>query len=1233
MQDDDRVRLEDTTNNEPVDNNARAPHESADPVVAEELDNEAHDTGSSSPDRFQLFPESQRFTHTTPANRKYARTMQATPQSENPLAGSIKSSGPTIPLSQVFDASSPTSHALRSEMSDLPSPNIPISFGPPDSLFSNMTDSPSQSGPRRIQQQATYISMRSSQAMREQMAQKQISVQRRPSSHGFSDDDFSQEGSYVQRQLRDRKLDNQTRKHLAEISAPARAERKSTDDFTKLKSSSPLVTSPSITRKPPRRHHGPIDIPEPEFGVLSGDSEVETEQEDEPFRWSQSRRSQQRQVTDGGEEEEDKENFNSHPVTLPESNTNPASRTHEALSQIMAAADDQVEPPSRHSSPLSKAHEAVLYHSQESLKNANTTANLSTFPIHSPTSPPEVMDNPPKSPTPMTHERTISDIHEEHAPPDGSSVHEEPTPQEEPRNYAEPAEKRISSQKSSKDVIPDSHSQSRGSSMVHPDTLDPTHSHTDKSAAASFSRILATPSQNLVHQATSHPIIPDSIANPLRPITSPYKDHADPAVIDTGYSIFSSPSGRRRRRLTDIANSQSPRQPVPSFDQTTPFTADNDAEFEQQHTNKPEKPWHRTGRGPRNHMPTPFSDPSSPKPCMHNQAAKDGVAIDNAHAKSADFSDRSSLTEEQDTTDPESRSNGLLDEASEDTGPHRKRHKVFQQPAASSMPRRNLFGETTKRRETKTVKPRLRRTKSMSNELTIIEETRQDDMAVTPGEKSSPVPSSFQDEVQYPDQVFAFFNGRPPGYYPATCLGVLHKFGRSHYTVKFDDATECDNIDEGGVKRLELHVNDVVKIDIANKPRGPYVVLGFSGMESALKTFGSFDCQTVPDIVGHEAVKLRLKADPASPVLTVPISVVYLDRTLWARLINRRYIPSESLIHAQAEKVSDHSSSTPFESRMSTYLSPSNGALFSNMAFSVSFKEKVGANTTRGDIESMICANGGRLLDGFDSLFHTPSSSSDDGKEGHICPAASAERLGFVCLITDSHSRRVKYMQALAINVPCLASRWVQDCIAANCIVPWETYSLPAGESSYLGAVKSRDLPIYPPLQATFAETFSQRRKPLSDESVIFLASRGKAAENKKAFVFLVYAMGPRRIRQVPDLNTALELLQLQERDGNASETWGWLYAGEEKTTATVRATLLEMLGVRNNSNALSNSNASGSRGVKRQRNISSSSELNTADSNDSRIDPITVNGRPLRFLMNDFICQSLILGKLIPGY
>lgn len=1055
------------------------------------------------------------------------------------------------------------------------------------------------------------------------MAQKKAHMNQRPSSHGSSDDDFSQESSFVQRQLRDKRLNKQTRKHLADISAPVRPERKSTDDSTKFKSSSPLPTSPSVRQKPPRRRNEPIDIPEPEYGVLSDDSEVETEQEDEPFRWSQTRNSQQRSAPEcAEEEEEDKENFDSCPITSPRFSTNPASRTHEALSQIIAASNDQPEPPSRHNSlPLPHTLDTVAQHNQHSPKNTNFKDHLLTPPVHSHTSPPEVNDAA-KNPTLTPHEATRSERDRVHLSSNDFSAEEKPSSQE-PHKTSGSLEKRISSQKSSKDVIPDSHSQSRGNLMIQPESLRSANTHQEK-LAASYSRILATPSQNLVHQAISYQTIPDSIANPTRHISAPDQDHGSHAAHDPGSSIFSSPSGRRRRRLTDIANSQSPRQSAPSFDQTTPFTA-GDPGMEE-NANGLEQPWHHADREPRNHMPTPLSDPSSPKPSLHHrQTTKPAEVTDNGHANFAIFSETSSLPEGQDGAETDLQSNSSLHNTSYKAGPSRKRRKVQQLPT-SSLPRRNLFGETMNRRGLATANSRLRRTRStMSTDLAI--DARRSETPTSPGQKTtSPVPSTLEDEIKFPDQVFAFFNGRPPGYYPAKCLGVTQRFGRYQYTVKFDDTTDHETIEEGGVKRLELRVNDVVKIDIANKPRGPYLVLGFDGMESALKTFGSFDCQTVPDIVGHEAVVLRLRADASSPVLIVPISVVYLDRTLWTRLKSRRYIPSEGLINAQAASLSEQHNA-PCDSRVLTHSCPSNGALFSNMAFTVSFKEKTGANTTRSDIERLICSNGGRLVDGFDPLFNVPSSSSEDNKDESISLAASAERLGFVCLITDSHSRRVKYMQALAINVPCLASRWIQDCVAANRILPWETYSLPAGESSYLGAVKSRDPLIYPPLQATFAEIFSQRRKPLSEESIIFL-TRGKGAENKKAFAFLIYAMGPRRIRRVPDVNAALELLQSEGQD--AADAWGWLYTGEEKSTATARASLLQMLGAPNRNQS---STASGSRGVKRQRNASFSAELSTSDANDSSIDPITVNGHPLCFLMNDFICQSLILGKLVPGY
>ncbi|GMT06787.1 hypothetical protein PENTCL1PPCAC_28961, partial [Pristionchus entomophagus] len=50
-------------------------------------------------------------------------------------------------------------------------------------------------------------------------------------------------------------------------------------------------------------------------------------------------------------------------------------------------------------------------------------------------------------------------------------------------------------------------------------------------------------------------------------------------------------------------------------------------------------------------------------------------------------------------------------------------------------------------------------------------------------------------------------------------------------------------------------------------------------------------------------------------------------------------------------------------------------------------------------------------------------------------------------LIADNHYRTHKYLHAIARGMPCLSYRWVNACVARDCLVPRHAYKLPAGMS------------------------------------------------------------------------------------------------------------------------------------------------------------------------------------------
>jgi len=226
------------------------------------------------------------------------------------------------------------------------------------------------------------------------------------------------------------------------------------------------------------------------------------------------------------------------------------------------------------------------------------------------------------------------------------------------------------------------------------------------------------------------------------------------------------------------------------------------------------------------------------------------------------------------------------------------------------------------------------------------------------------------------------------------------------------------------------------------------------------------------------------------------------------------------------------------------------GGLFNKMAFAVSY---VNQFQEKNVVIALITEQGGQILeDGFDGLFEPTSFSksrtnSADDVELTLSPVAS--RIGFAALIADEHSRKEKYMQALALSLPCISGRWISACVSKGEILDWGPYLLCAGQSSFLGnAIRSRTLQPYPAVDANFPETFSNRKKFLNGKSILLVTGKGRAEDKRKAYIFLTRVLGPSRIDHVPDLEQARKKLL-----DSAEQTWDLLYVdGNEQHAETV---------------------------------------------------------------------------------
>jgi hypothetical protein len=279
-------------------------------------------------------------------------------------------------------------------------------------------------------------------------------------------------------------------------------------------------------------------------------------------------------------------------------------------------------------------------------------------------------------------------------------------------------------------------------------------------------------------------------------------------------------------------------------------------------------------------------------------------------------------------------------------------------------------------------------------------------------------------------------------------------------------------------------------------------------------------------------------------------------------------------------------------------MQPTEG-LFAKMAFAVSYVKR---EREKDDVTKLIVDNGGQILqDGFEELFEASNSRPQESDAG-LSLSAMYKPLGFSALIADEHSRKAKYMQALALGLPCISGHWILACVAKSAILDWSPYLLCAGQSSFLGnAIKSRTLQPYSAAESTLETTLEGRDKLLNGKSVLMVTGRGKSEDRRKAYVFLTRALGPGRVGQVVGLPEAQKKLIASESEG---QTWDLLYVDtQEETAATI------VFGSATNSSGASR---------KRKRGPTVAE------------DSATPLPKRIRVISDETMIQSLILGQLL---
>lgn len=386
-----------------------------------------------------------------------------------------------------------------------------------------------------------------------------------------------------------------------------------------------------------------------------------------------------------------------------------------------------------------------------------------------------------------------------------------------------------------------------------------------------------------------------------------------------------------------------------------------------------------------------------------------------------------------------------------------------------------------------------------------------------------------------PERVFALFRDGKTSYHPATVLENDPYTGTVR--VVFDDGTQ-DLLERAYVRALDLRAGDSVKVDIPGMKKATWEVQGFADV--AVPPGKYSDCR------GHTTVSVKARktagAEPAE-VVPVPVTNIYLIKSMWKEFHTRVYRelpvapppPLSSQLQLQIRNAtpseSYSASTTPSKAlrhtpSTGTFLSrPLGGGMFAGMVFALSFGDK---ESVKKAITTKILQNGGRIVDaGFEELFYdidrpTPTTataaaattttfSSFSSSETtavtttspiHFTPRPETDRVGFVAVIADTHSRRAKFLQALALGLPCLAPRWIEDCCRKAKVVGWEHYLLPAGESRYLGAIRSRILDKYDARAARMKAVVARRGRLLQGRGVVVVVAGGTRACERRVCTF-----------------------------------------------------------------------------------------------------------------------------------
>lgn len=192
--------------------------------------------------------------------------------------------------------------------------------------------------------------------------------------------------------------------------------------------------------------------------------------------------------------------------------------------------------------------------------------------------------------------------------------------------------------------------------------------------------------------------------------------------------------------------------------------------------------------------------------------------------------------------------------------------------------------------------------------------------------------------------------------------------------------------------------------------------------------------------------------------------------------------------------------------------------LFSGMLFCLTFGKSIDEDK-KEKIKTAIENNGGSLLDeGLHDILKY--SRSQDGSLELESPMLS--EFSFGAVISNSFCRSAKYLQALALGWPILSDYYIFDCLKDNKkLTDWPVYLLPAGQSQYLGSVKSLEIFKFRQNYETDKELSYQLKNNnhlLQDVFIIIINNKANL-KTLQTCEFIFHAFGAKSLKYCSSVN------------------------------------------------------------------------------------------------------------------